>query len=289
VGAVVVHDDVHVESLRDTRVDQVEELAKLRRSVPLMKLGDHVARLRVKRGEQGRGAVPFIVMRPAFHLSGLQGQQRLGAIECLDLRFLVDAEHRRMRRRVQIQADDVADFLDEERVVRQLERLTPMRLQPTRVPNATDRGMTQADGFGHPARTPVRRAARSGFQRPNDHLLHLLVRDRAFRPGSRLVVEPVQTVLQKPTAPFAHRAGRDMQPPCDDFAVTALGARQNDPRASCHRGRRSRSMGQRLKSLPFLRRQDQRYLWASLSHARLLVREYERAAPFVSLSTVTGH
>jgi len=29
--------------------------------------------------------------------------------------------------------------------------------------------------------------------------------------------------------------------------------------------------------------------WPSLSHARLLVREYEWAAPFVSLFTVTGH
>src|SRR3954471_14602747 len=135
----------------------------------------------------------------------------------------------------------------------------------------------------------LNRASRGSSLCPNDHLLHLLVRDRPFRTGSRLIVEPVQPVLQKPTAPFAHRAWRDMQPTGDDRAVTALRARQNDPRASRHRGCGSRPMGQRLESLPFLRRQDQRDLWASLSHARLLVKEYEEAAPFVLLSTVTGH
>jgi hypothetical protein len=102
---------VHSESSRDTRLDQVEKLAELRRSVPLMKLGDHFAGLRVERGEQRRGAVSFVVMRPALHLSRLQRQQRLGAVECLDLRLLIDAEHRGMRRRIQIQADDVANFL----------------------------------------------------------------------------------------------------------------------------------------------------------------------------------
>jgi hypothetical protein len=41
--------------------------------------------------------------------------------------------------------------------------------------------------------------------------------------------------------------------------------------------------------MPFLVGQDQRDLGASRSHARLLVEQYERAAPFVSVSTVTGH
>ena len=38
VCAVVVHDDVNVESLRDARVDQIERLSKLWRAVPLMEL-----------------------------------------------------------------------------------------------------------------------------------------------------------------------------------------------------------------------------------------------------------
>lgn len=69
----------------------------------------------------------------------------------------------------------------------------------------------------------------------------------------------------------------------------ALGARQDNPRPPRQRRGRSRPMRKRFQSLSLLRRQNQRNLWPSLSHARLLVREYEWAAPFVSLFTVTGH
>jgi hypothetical protein len=48
-------------------------------------------------------------------------------------------------------------------------------------------------------------------------------------------------------------------------------------------------MRQRLESVPFVCCQNQCNLGASRSHARLLVEQYERAALFVSASTVTGH
>ncbi len=48
VGAVIIHDDVHVEAARHVRINQIEEFAELRRAVALMKLRDHVARLRIE-------------------------------------------------------------------------------------------------------------------------------------------------------------------------------------------------------------------------------------------------
>ena len=48
-------------------------------------------------------------MRPAFHLAGLHRQQQLRVVARLDLGLLIDAEHRRMRRGIQIQADNIAD------------------------------------------------------------------------------------------------------------------------------------------------------------------------------------
>ena len=104
VGAVVVHDDVHVESAWDLGIDQIQEFPKLRRPVPLMKLRDHFAGLRVERREQRRRAMSLVVVRPALHLSRLHREQWLGAIERLNLRFLIDAEHRRMRGRIQVEA-----------------------------------------------------------------------------------------------------------------------------------------------------------------------------------------
>src|ERR1700681_1990387 len=51
----------------------------------------------------------FIVMGVPFDLPGSHREQRLGAIQRLDLRFLIDAEHQRVVWRVEIEADDVAD------------------------------------------------------------------------------------------------------------------------------------------------------------------------------------
>jgi hypothetical protein len=40
-------------------------------------------------------------------------------------------------RQIEIQPDDVADLLDEERILRELERLRPVGLQRERAPNPT--------------------------------------------------------------------------------------------------------------------------------------------------------
>jgi hypothetical protein len=50
--------------------------------------------------------------------AGLQRQAGLGAIERLDLPFLVDAEHDRVRRRIDVEADDIPQLGHELRVAR---------------------------------------------------------------------------------------------------------------------------------------------------------------------------
>jgi hypothetical protein len=65
-------------------------------------------------------------------------------LECLDLAFLVDAQHQGVIRRVQVQADDVAHLLDEERVVQSLKLVEAMRLQPE------DREVAMHGALGQP-------------------------------------------------------------------------------------------------------------------------------------------
>ena len=81
-----------------------------------MKFGHQLRGLDVQRGKQRRRAVPFVVVRPALDLSRSHRQQRLRAVEGLNLRFLIDTEHRRMRGRIQIQADNISDFLHQQRI-----------------------------------------------------------------------------------------------------------------------------------------------------------------------------
>ena len=64
------------------------------------------------------------------------GQARLGAIECLDLALLINRQHDGVVRRIDIEADDVAQLGDKLRIVGQLELTDPMRLQAMGTPYA---------------------------------------------------------------------------------------------------------------------------------------------------------
>src|SRR4051812_37229373 len=100
-------------------------------------LADHRAglhlRLRRHRGdearEQRRGAMALVIVRAPFDLPRTHRQQRLRAIEGLDLALLVDADHQRLVRRIEIEPDNVAHLLDELWIGRELERLGAVRLQ----------------------------------------------------------------------------------------------------------------------------------------------------------------
>ncbi len=92
---VVVHDDVDIEVGRHLRVDLLEEVQKLGGAMPLVAFADHEAGGDVERREQRGRAVPDVAMGSTFGHAGHHRQDRLFAVECLDLALLVDAEHER--------------------------------------------------------------------------------------------------------------------------------------------------------------------------------------------------
>ena len=93
VGGVVVHDQVDIEVLGHVGLDLVEELEELRCPVAGEALADHLAGGDVQGGEQRGCAVALVVVAAARGLAGPHGQQRLGAVQRLDLALLVDAQH----------------------------------------------------------------------------------------------------------------------------------------------------------------------------------------------------
>ena len=93
----------------------------------------------------------------------------------------------------------------------------------------------------------------------------------------------------KPTRPLAEGARHDMEPSRDHLAVRAFSTYQYDSSSARDRRGRSRSMCQRVQSVPFVFGHGQSKLGASRSHARLPVEQYERAALFVSVFMVAAH
>ena len=127
----------------------------------------------------------MVAARPFF----IGRQARLRAVERLDLALLVDAQHHRLVRRVQVEPHDIDDFLLEVRIVRDLELGRAMWLQARLAPDAPNTRRADADGLRHRRSAPVRGIAR-GFARCllDDRELHR-VRQRRHARGTRLVVQ----------------------------------------------------------------------------------------------------
>ena len=106
----VVQHDVHGQSSRHRGVDLLEEPST---SAPVWPLrsGEHLAGGHVHRGEQVDGAVALVVVGHRAGPAGFHRQRRLGAVQSLALGLLVEAEHHCSRRRIQVQANNVDQFL----------------------------------------------------------------------------------------------------------------------------------------------------------------------------------
>ena len=74
-------------------------------------------------------AVALVIVCHRGTAPRLHRQPGLGAIERLDLAFLVDAEDHRMGRRIDVEANDILELVGEFGIVRNLERAHPMRLK----------------------------------------------------------------------------------------------------------------------------------------------------------------
>lgn len=114
MGAVVIDDQVQLQILGHLLVDAPQKAEELLMAMPWLALGDHRTGGHIEGSKQGGSAVADVVMGHALHVAQAHRQQWLGAIQSLDLRFLVNAEHDSVLGRIQVQADDVAHLLHKE-------------------------------------------------------------------------------------------------------------------------------------------------------------------------------
>jgi|GEM_PF-2085646 len=189
---------------RCATVDSFEKLQKFLMAMSFHTLPDNLAFQNIQCGKQCRGAVALVIMRHRARPAFLHRQSGLRAVKRLYLCLFVKAEHQSVFRRAQIKADDIFQLFNEARIVRQLECLDQMRLQPVRIPNALHGCFADAADPGHLAATPVRLVLRSRLR-----FLHNL----GF-PGSvqRLETAPTRTIIIK----GFHAAGSVTSAPIND-------------------------------------------------------------------------
>ncbi len=142
VGGIIVQNRVDELAGWHRRLDRVQEADELLMPVTLLAPANDGTVQHIRSREQGRGPVPLVVVGHGRRLALLHRQARpsaagrppllcrriirlrrmMGPVERLDLRFLVHREHQAMRRRAHVEADDVAQLLDELRVLGQKAR-----------------------------------------------------------------------------------------------------------------------------------------------------------------------
>ena len=85
VGAVVVHHQMDVQVLGDGRLDLAQEAQEFLVPVAGLALGDHLASYHIQGYEKSGCAVADVVMRYPLHVAQPHVQQRLSAVQRLDL------------------------------------------------------------------------------------------------------------------------------------------------------------------------------------------------------------
>ena len=183
MGGVIVDDQMQIEVLGRVAVDCAQETEELLMAMARHAFADDPAGGDVERGEQGRRPVPLVIVGHRAGATLLQRQSRLGAVERLDLALLVDREHQRLVRWVEIKPNDVLNLLTKLRVVGELEAARQMRLEPVRRPDALHARMAQADRLGERARRPERGGRRLLVERHGDTRSIVAASRGGLRPG----------------------------------------------------------------------------------------------------------
>src|SRR5450759_1383436 len=270
MSTVVVEDQMDIELWRHLRIDLVEELAKLKRTVSATKLTDDLASLSVQSGEQRSRTVALVIMSPAFCLSWAHGQNWLRAIQSLNLRLLVNAQDQRLIWGIHVKPNYISYFVDEQWIPGKFESLAAVRGQSRGAPHSLDTATTQAASRRQRAVAPVRCIRRRRLQRHGQHSLHFNITESARRARSRLIQQTIEPFGQKATAPLANRLLGHAQALCHRCIRFPLGTRQNEACALRQCLARLRSPRPLLQRLAFILGQAQRWYRSSCSHQFLL-------------------
>ena len=156
MGGVIVDDQVQIEFRGHAGIEVVQEGEELLMAMARFALGDDLAGAGLEGGEQSRGAMPVVIVGLAFEVAQAHRQDRLGALQRLNLALFVHAEHQRLVRWIQIQSHNIAHLLHEERIARELEGFAAVRLHPKQRKVALHAALGDAGLSGQFSYAPMR-------------------------------------------------------------------------------------------------------------------------------------
>ena len=207
-----------------------------------------------------------VVVGYTFDIAEAHGQQRLGALQGLNLALFIDAQHHGFVRRIQIQTHDIPHLLHEEGIAGELPVALPMRLETEGPPDAVDGGLREARLGGQRTATPVRGVVGSSPQRLANQCGHPFVTDRAGAARTQFTVQPREALLEKTPPPIAYGYRVQMKPGSNGLVAHSRSTQQNDPRPPHQPVRKSARGSDGPELVAFLRAQQQGWLGSSHRH-----------------------
>lgn len=110
---IVINNEVQVQPLWRLFVDGLQKLKKLLMPMARLALCNDMTLGNVQSREERCGPMPLVVVSLPGRNPGPQRQQRLSAVQSLDLTLLVDREDECVLRRTQVEPDYVLKLLEE--------------------------------------------------------------------------------------------------------------------------------------------------------------------------------
>ena len=160
----------------------LKEGHEFRAGVTLDRLAVDFTAQRIQGGVQRERPVTVVLRPVPLHPSRAQGQDRVKAVQGLDVALLIKAEHGRVLQRVQVQTDDVGRLVLEVRIVRRHVPRQTVGLEPRPSPDLRHGHVGDTELPSHLSRGPVRRAVR---RRLSSHRKHARFHPRRDHPGPR--------------------------------------------------------------------------------------------------------
>ena len=202
VSGIVVDNDVDRFLLGHFCIDDVEEADELLMTMTLHTLADDLAFKHIERGEQRGNAVTLVVVGHGASASLFHRQPRLGAVQRLDLTFLIDPEHDGVVGRIDVQPDDLLELGRELRIVGKSEPAHQMRPQPMSAPDPLHRTDADASGLRHRRARPMAAGRWRSRQRQGHHPFgHLKAQRRNARGACLVAPKPRRALVVEPFLP----------------------------------------------------------------------------------------
>jgi len=171
-------------------------------------------------GKEGSGAMPFILMAESSQrLPIRKPQPSLGALQCLDGRFLIHSNDNRIIGGIKVQPDNISSLLGKLRVGTHAPAMTSLQMDAVpseHSPNMVGRNISQS--LGHQTPGPGSIAGRRRCVQLCQYTLlsRRVIFSRLARP--RRIAQPSQSVTIKPGAPFTYRGSTQLQHESDLLA-----------------------------------------------------------------------